>query len=292
MHRYRLLPPLLALLLAMPAVLGADISVTDDEGNSLQLTEPAGRIVSLAPSMTELLFAAGAGELLVGVVEYSDYPPAARNLPVVGRYDQLDLEFILSLQPDLIVAWGTGNPRSAVDRLRQLGLRVYVAEPRALASIPDHLQRLGALAGTGAIADAAADSFRRRLQQLQTDYGGQETVSVFYQVWNAPLITAGGNELINDIISLCGGANIFADLSLVAPKVSEEAVLARNPQVIIASGMDTARPEWLDYWLQWPALRAVQQGQLHFIPPDLLQRHTPRALDGAAQMCRQIQTAR
>lgn len=278
-----------ALLIAAPSRAAQAI---DDEGTLIQLAQPAARVISLAPSLTELLFAAGAGDKIVGVVEYSDYPPAASTLPIVGRYDLLDMERILQLRPDLIVAWQSGNPRAAVNRLRELGLTVYIAEPKRLDSIPSHIERLAALTGTGAVADSATAAFRRTLAQLSHDYQDKAPVSVFYQVWNVPLITAGGNELINDIITLCGGRNIFADIPLVAPKVSSEAVLARDPEAIIASGMDIERPEWLDEWKRWPGVRAVAQDNLFFVPPDLLQRHTPRALEGAQQMCEQIDTAR
>ena len=268
------------------------VEVIDDDGNVVRLAHTANRIISLAPSLTEILFAAGAGDKVVGVVEYSDYPPAATEITVVGRHDLLDLETILALQPDLIVSWKTGNPAASVNRLKQLGYPIYVAEPKQLQSIPGHIERLGTLAGTMNIANEVINNFTDTLQQLESDYNHQGAVSVFYQVWDTPLITAGGNELINDIISLCGGRNIFADLSLVAPKVDKESVLARNPQVIIASGMDIARPEWLDSWLDWPTLGAVANSHLYFIPPDLVQRHTPRALQGAQLMCEQIDKAR
>lgn len=269
-----------------------EIKVLDDEGRSVELEKPAERIISLAPSLTELIFAAGAGEKLVGVVEYSDFPEAARALPIIGRFDLLDMERILQLQPDLVIAWQSGNPRASVKRLQDLGLTIYVAEPKDLASIPDHIERLATLAGTEAIAQLAADNFRNKLQELQTRYSSKEPVKTFYQVWDSPLISAGGNELINDIISLCGGENIFADIKLVAPKINIEAVLMRNPQAIIASGMDVERPEWLDDWKNWPSLNAVSKGNLFFVPPDLVQRHTPRALQGADTMCSQIDIAR
>lgn len=268
------------------------IEVIDDAGNQVVLERPAGRIISLAPSLTEMLFAAGAGEQVVGVVEYSDYPPAAGRLPVVGRHDLLDLEAILALQPDLVVAWQSGNPAAAIDRLRRLGLTVYVAEPSQLDSIPVHLEKLATLAGTTAAAAPVIGQFTDALAQLRQTYSGQAPVRVFYQVWDQPLITAGGNELINDMILLCGGRNLFADLPMLAPKVTVEAVLVRNPEVIIASGMDVARPEWLDRWLTWPQLDAVANEHLYFIPPDLVQRHTPRALQGVTRMCEQIDRAR
>ena len=274
------------------ASIAQSISVIDDDGRPVILEQPAERIISLAPSLTELLYAAGAGEKLIAAVEYSDYPPAAEQLPRIGRHDMLDLEGILALQPDLVVAWQSGNPRASINRLRELGLAVYSAEPKSLAAIPEHILRLGLLAGTGAVAEQASNEFKHTLGALQQEFADARPVRTFYQIWNVPLMTAGGNELINDIIALCGGENVFADIKLIAPKVSVEAVLLRNPEAIIASGMAEERPEWLDEWLQWPSLAAVTAGNLFFIPPDLLQRHTPRALQGAARMCAQLDSAR
>jgi iron complex transport system substrate-binding protein len=268
------------------------LEVTDDEGLVVQIPSPANRIISLAPSLTELLFAAGAGTKLVGVVEYSDYPEDAKTLPIVGRHDLLDMEKIIQLQPDLIVAWQTGNPRASVNRLREFGLNVYIAEPKDLSSIPSHIDRLSILAGTESIAQQVIADFRLKLQFLSNEYQAKAPVKTFYQVWDSPLISAGGNELINDIIELCGGVNIFVEINLIAPKVSVEAVLSRNPEAIIASGMDIERPEWLNEWTRWPQLTAVANDALFFVAPELLQRHTPRALIGAEKMCEQIDLAR
>lgn len=267
------------------------VMVTDDDGRQIRLEQPARRIISLAPSMTELLFAAGAGSALVGVSEYSDYPPEALDIEIIGRFDLINTEAILALQPDLVVAWRSGNPRAAVQRLIDLGLNVYVGEPTTLESIPDHLQRLAVLAGTRQTGNAAAQELLQRLNRMKIRYDDAAPLRVFYQVWNEPLISVGGREIINDVITLCGGINIFADQGL-APKVSIEAVLQRRPQVIIASGMDLSRPAWLDDWRRWPQLPAVAEGNLYHIPPDLLQRQTPRVLDGAEQMCRQLDEAR
>lgn len=267
------------------------ISVTDDNQRTVTLAQPAQRIVSLAPSLTELLYAAGAGPQVVGVSEYSDYPPEAARLPIIGRYDLLNMEAIVALAPDLIVAWRSGNPRSAVQSLIDLGFNVYVAEPTTIASIADHIERFAILAGTQATGFSTARHFREQLTLLDNTYRNRTPVRVFYQVWNEPLISVGGNELINDIIRLCGGSNIFGDLNL-APKISEEAVLLRDPQIIIASGMDASRPAWLDDWLRWPQLQAVANGQLYFVPPDLVQRHSLRVLSGTEQTCQHIEAAR
>ena len=270
----------------------SEVEVRDDEGTLITLKTPAQRIVSLAPSLTELIYAAGAFEKLVGVAEYSDFPPAAKELPIVGRFDILDIERIVQLNPDLVVAWQSGNPRTSVNRLRKLGLPVYIAEPKSLASIPFHIERLALLAGTKLRAEESINGFRQKLKALHNQFSHQSPVTTFYQVWDVPLITAGGNELIDDIIRLCGGRNVFATIKRVAPKVSREAVLERNPEVIIASGMDIERPEWLDDWLRWPSINAVANNNLFFVPPELVQRHTPRALLGAAQICSQLDQAR
>ena len=270
----------------------SEVEVRDDEGTLITLKTPAQRIVSLAPSLTELIYAAGAFEKLVGVAEYSDFPPAAKELPIVGRFDILDIERIVQLNPDLVVAWQSGNPRTSVNRLRKLGLPVYIAEPKSLASIPFHIERLALLAGTKLRAEESINGFRQKLKALHNQFNHQSPVTTFYQVWDVPLITAGGNELIDDIIRLCGGHNVFANIKRVAPKVSREAVLKRNPEVIIASGMDIERPEWLDDWLRWPSINAVANNNLFFVPPELVQRHTPRALLGAAQICSQLDQAR
>ena len=270
----------------------SEVEVRDDEGTLITLKPPAQRIVSLAPSLTELIDAAGAFEKLVGVAEYSDFPPAAKELPIVGRFDILDIERIVQLNPDLVVAWQSGNPRTSVNRLRMLGLPVYIAEPKSLASIPFHIERLALLAGTKLRAEESINGFRQKLKALRNQFSHQSPVTTFYQVWDVPLNTAGGNELIDDIIRLCGGHNVFANIKRVAPKVSREAVLERNPEVIIASGMDIERPEWLDDWLRWPSINAVANNNLFFVPPELVQRHTPRALLGAAQICSQLDQAR
>lgn len=267
------------------------ITVTDDESRQVTLEAPAQRIISLAPSMTELLFSLGVGERIVGVMAFSDYPAEAQQIPVVGQYDLIDMEGILASQPDLIVAWRSGNPARALQRLRELGIAVYVAEPDTLASIATQLQRLGQLTGSETRAEALARDFETTLTQLAQQYAGAAPLRVFYQVWHNPLISVGGNELINDMISLCGGTNIFAGLP-VGPRVSTEAVLQANPQVIIASGSDAQHPAWLDDWRQWRNLQAVRHEQLHAIPPDLVQRHSLRALEGARQMCEHIDSAR
>ncbi|MHB1360533.1 MAG: cobalamin-binding protein [Rhodocyclaceae bacterium] len=284
--------PLLWILALASFSAHAEIVVQDDSGTTLRLKEPVRRIVSLAPHVTETLFAAGAGARIVGAVDYSDFPPAARQLPRVGGYSKLDLEAIVALQPDLAIGWASGNSPAHIEKLRALGIPVYLVQPERIDDVAANLERYGALAGTAAVARGAAASFRNRLAELRKKYGTQPKVRVFYQIWKQPLTTVGGGQVISDAIRLCGGENVFADLKPLAPKISIEAVLAADPEVIIASGMGAARPEWVDDWRQWANLAAVKRDNLFFIPPDLIQRHTPRLIDGATRLCEQLETAR
>lgn len=280
----------LCALACLPA--RGEIVVTDAGGSITRLAVPAKRIVSLAPHITELLFAAGAGNRVVGNVEYGNYPPAAGILPKVGNYDRLDLEAVVALKPDLVLGWQSGNPAAAVARLRALGLMVHLSEPDRIEDIAGELERIGLLAGTGAVSDAAAKAFRERYATLAARYSRRPTVSVFYQVWKQPLMTVNGKQIISDAIRLCGGRNVFAQLPILAPTVTVEAVIAANPEAIVASGMGDSRPEWLDDWRRWNTLAAVTGDNLYFIPPDQIQRHTPRILDGAEKLCTHLETVR
>jgi len=289
--RFNLWAALAACLALFPAAHG-EIAVTDDLGREVRLPGPARRVVTLAPHTAELLFAAGAGGALVGTVDFSDYPPAAKNAPRVGGYARLDLEAIAALKPDLILAWASGNDMAQIDRLRALGLTVYVSEPNRMEDVADQLERIGWLTGAEAAAGAEARRFRERLESLRAANAKKPKVRVFYQIWVAPLMTVGGPQIISDAIALCGGVNIFGHLRKVAPVVSVEAVLEADPEAIIAAGMGDARPEWLHDWDKWTRLTAVRRHNLFHINPDIMQRHTPRILDGAAQLCAHLDAAR
>ncbi|MBL8419939.1 MAG: cobalamin-binding protein [Dechloromonas sp.] len=270
----------------------AELVFKDDGGHEVRLKAPARRIITLAPHATELLYAAGAGDRLIGTVEYSDYPPAAKKVPRVGSYDRFDLETISALKPDLILAWETGNPAAPVEKLKALGLTVYVSQPNRMEDVASQLERLGQLAGTETTANAAAAQFRQRLEALRRGNAGKPKIRVFYQIWITPLMTVGGPQIITSAIQLCGGENVFGHLTQMAPTVSVEAVLAADPEAIVATGMGDARPDWLNDWNKWPRMTAVKRGNLFHIHPDLMQRHTPRILDGAAQLCADLDIAR
>ena len=282
---------LLSLSIVIPANLYA-ISVTDDEGLSVTLDRPAGRIVSLAPYTTELLFAAGAGNKIVGAVRYSYYPEAAKKIPRVGDTNKLDLERIISLEPDLIIAWQS-NAAADTEILRKMHIPIFVSEPPSLEAIADTIINLGKLAGSEVTARRAGKSFLDKLTALKNKYSSKKpVVTTFYQFWNDPIYTINGDHVISDVIQLCGGRNVFADMPILSAQVSLEAVIGTNPDAIVASGIDTTRPAWLNDWNKWPELAAVKNHHIYYIPPDLIQRQTPRILEGASMMCNYLDEVR
>jgi iron complex transport system substrate-binding protein len=276
-----------ALLLSfVTGFVNAQIAVTDDYGHSLRLASPATRIVSLSPHLTELLYAAGAGARVVGAVDFSDYPGEAAALPRVGGDAGIDLEALLALRPDLVVAWPNAGSLRAINRLAGLGVPVFRSEPRELEHIASTLERLGVLAGTQLQAGQAVASFRLRAAELERRYAGRPKVRVYYQVWDRPLLTVNGEHLISKVMRLCGGENVFAALPLIVPEIDREAVLRADPEVIVTSGVG------LDAWKGFPGLAAAASGQLHYIPAPLIQRHTPRLLEGAERLCGLLESAR
>jgi iron complex transport system substrate-binding protein len=272
--------------------LSTKIDIIDDDGIHHTFDQPVTRIVSLMPHATELLFEIGAGEQVIGAVQYSDYPEAAKKIPRVGGYSALNIEAIVALQPDLLIAWPEGNRNRELDRLKALGLPILVSDPTELEDISKALKVYGQVTGRNKQADKAVLAFNKKLTYLRTTYSQQKKVSVFYQVWNAPLMTQNGNTFISRAIEVCGGINIFADLPMTNPQVSIESILVQDPQVIVASGMGQARPEWLDDWRQYTSLQAVQKNQLFHILPELFQRPTSRFLIGTEQLCEAMQQAR
>ena len=283
---------ILLLHLAAATAVAAPLKLVDDAGRAVQLRRPAARIVALSPHVTELVFAAGAGNKLVGVSGFSDYPAAAKRIPHVGDSGKADAERLLALKPDLIIGWRSGNSAADIATLERLGIPVFLTEPRRLDDIPRLLEIIGKLAGTEPAATSAAEDFRAGVAELKRRYAGRRPVRVFYEIWHAPLITVNGEHLISDVLGLCGGRNIFAAVSSLTPVVAVESVLAEDPEMIIASGALYAEPGPLEGWRRYPRLAAVHRSHLFFIHPDLIQRQTPRILLGAQQMCEQIEQVR
>jgi iron complex transport system substrate-binding protein len=289
-QRHRRLIVCLAIFISILSAPGwAAVSATDDANRTVTLAAPAHRIVSLAPHATELLYAAGAGNYLVGVSEFSDYPPQARQLPSVGNSAAVDIERIVSFKPDLVVAWGSGNSAVQIARLRSLGVPVFESEPRDFATIASSLERLAHLAGTAPVGKTAAEAFRRRLKTIAATYQYRPTVRVFYQIWRAPLMTLNDAHLVSHAIRLCGGENIFGKLAQLAPAVGIEAVLQANPEVIITGSSEDGA---LSDWRRFTRLTAAARNNLFSIESDWMTRNGPRILDGTEALCKQLDVAR
>lgn len=292
MKRSGLIALVFLALLAPLSVLADNLCARDALDRNVCLPEPATRIVSLSPGATELLFSAGAGDLVVGVSAWSDFPAEAGKLPLVGDSSRLDLETILALAPDLVVAWVDGNSRQQLERLEDLGLTVFWLAPREFEDIARALENLSVFAGTRAVGDEQASAFRNGLAELEARYAQAPSIRVFYQIWDQPLMTINRDELIGKAIELCGGVNVFGHLPRLVPRISREAVLQAAPEVIVTSGREEHDRQWLDDWTAFASLPAVAAGNLYLEPPDLLARPTVRMLDGVNHLCQTLETAR
>ncbi|MCG7599897.1 cobalamin-binding protein [Halomonas sp. McH1-25] len=276
--------------LAAPA--RAEVCAVDDSDQRVCLDRPAERIATLSPGATELAYAAGAGDKVVAVVSYSDYPPEAKQVTSVGSHTRLDLERLIALEPDLAIGWVTGNPDEQLAKLDTLGIPVFMIEPRTFEGVSSAIERLAALAGTESRGRAEAQAFRQGMAELAERYAEADPVPVFYQVWDEPLMTVNDAHLIGEVISLCGGRNVFGGLERLVPRIGTEAVLAANPEAIVAGGMGEENRDWLTAWEAYPELTAVERDNLFFVPPSLIQRPTPRLLEGSRLFCEKLEEAR
>ena len=250
------------------------------------------RIITLTPHLTELLFAVDAGARIVGTVDFSDYPDAATKLPRIGSGSRLDLEAIRALKPDLVLAWRSGNPLAQVEQVEKLGIRVVWSESRRLDEVADELERLGRLVGTERQAGSVAQAYRERLSGLESRYSDRTPLRVFYQFWNTPPMTLSDQHLVGDALRLCGAVNVFGDLDELAPRISVEAVLVADPEAIVIGAPEADVVAWGGRWKGYPDLRAVVSDNIIGINPDLLNRATPRTLDGVESLCEALDGAR
>ena len=281
-----------ALLSACLPVLAKERCATDATGQRLCLDQPATRIAALSPGATELVWAAGAGDHAVAVVAFSDYPPEAREVTSVGSHTRMDLERLVALRPDLVVGWVTGNPPEQLQTIRELGIPVFSIEPRTFDGVARTIEQLATLAGTEARGNEVAAAFRQGMAELEAAYQDAEPVPVFYQVWDEPLMTVNNDHLIGKVITLCGGVNVFGELDRLVPRISDEAVLAADPEAILAGGMGEENRHWLTHWARYDELTATRRDNLFFVPPSLIQRPTPRMLEGSRLFCDKLDKAR
>ncbi|MEQ5802527.1 cobalamin-binding protein [Halomonas sp. H10-9-1] len=275
---------------AVPA--RAEVCAIDDAAREVCLSAPAERIAALSPGATELVYAAGAGEAVVAVVDYSDYPPEAREVASIGSHMRLDMERLAALRPTLAIGWVTGNPAEQLETLEALGVPVFYLEPRTFEGVASAIERLGDLAGTHEAAHEEAARFRDGMAEIRDRYADRSPVRVFYQVWDEPLMTVNDDHLIGKVLTACGGDNVFGGLERLVPRIDDESVLGADPEAILAGGMGEENRQWLTHWEQYPSLTAVAEGNLFFVPPSLIQRPTPRLLEGSRLFCEKLEAAR
>lgn len=292
--RARLLAALcgLAAAQAVAAAAPGTFTVTDDTGRPVALERPAARIVALAPGATALLFAAGAGDRIVATIEYADEPEAARRLPRIGDVQAIDMERLVELQPDVVVVTEAITSPLIVERVRGLGLPVYATRYTRLDDIAPSVARLGRLAGTSAVADAAAARLAGALAALRAEYAGRAPLEVLYQVWNRPIYSIGGPHIVTDALATCGAHNVFADQQVAAPALGIEAVIARNPDVIVVSGPRAVATPWVEEWRKFPRLAATANDRLYLFDDPRLDRMGPAAIEATAHLCRVLDAAR
>jgi iron complex transport system substrate-binding protein len=264
----------------------------DDTGKKLCLSAPARRVITLSPGATELIFAAGAGDRVMAVVNYSDYPPAALELPLIGSHTRVDMEALIALNPDLVVTWVTGNPPAQVELLQELGVPTFAIEPRTFEGVSSVIERLSTLAGTEPEGYAEAERFRVGIAALTQQYAGVEPIPVFYQVWEKPLMTVNNEHLIGKVLKLCGGVNVFGDMQRLIPRISAEVVLQADPYAILTGSVDGVSDDQLDEWKKYAGLTAVEKNNLFFVPASPISRPTPRLLDAIQTVCGKLANAR
>lgn len=248
------------------------------------------RIVTLAPHLAELVFAVGAGESVVGVSSYTDHPAEAATLPVIGDAFSIDQERLAVLQPDLLLAWDSGTPAHVIDDLRARGFRVETIETRGLDDVTAAIEQVGGLTGHEPQAQRLAEEFRAGLRRLAARYDDAPSIDVFYQISQQPLYTINGDHYVSELIETCGGHNVFADLGGLAPMVDVEAVLARNPEVMLASADNL--PDVFDVWRRWPELAANRYDNYFFLPASEIGRATPRLVEAGERLCAVLDQAR
>ena len=267
------------------ATASAPLTVVDDTGRKVTLPAVARRIVSIAPGATEMLFTAGAGDRVIATVEFSDEPPAAQKIPRIGDSNAIDMERVVALRPDVVVVWEGGSNVAQVNRLERLQVPLYRHKVVRLADIPDSLRRLGALTGTTADAEKAAADLEARLGRLATLYGKEAGPTVLLEVWNRPIYTVGGSHMMTDSLRLCGARNIFADLKEQGPSVDTEAVIGRDPEIIVAVAPPGTSGEWLAEWKRFGTMRAVKNGRLIPFEDRRLSLLGPSAVAGTEALC-------
>jgi vitamin B12 transport system substrate-binding protein len=250
------------------------------------------KIIALSPHSVELLYAIGAGDRIIGTLEYADYPKAALKIPRIGNFNGIQIEKVVELQPDLIIAWKSGNKSSDLAKLQSLGFNIYYSQPQNIAEIGKELLELGKLTNLVKEAEIVAHEMMSQYQTIKNRNKSKQSVNVFYQLWHDPIRTIGPDNWTQSLINDCNGKNIFNDATSQYPVVSLESVLVKNPEVIIIPHHSGKKNDKKKFWLKWPNIKAVKNDHINIINGDLVHRFTPRAIDGLSILCKAIDQAR
>ena len=267
-------------------------AVTDDTGAKVTLRTGPLRILSVTPGATEMLFAAGAGSNIVATVDTSDVPEAAKKIARIGDATALDYEKVIQAHASVAVVWEDINSATMIEKLASLGLPIYKVRAETLRDIPRSIERLSALSKTSAVAAAAAASLDHQLDSMDARRPAQKPLEVFYQIWEGPIYTIGGHHIITDALRYCGAHNIFEDLKWPANIIGREAIIKRDPDVIILSAPVLTAREWASYWDYYPAMRAVANKKVQAWTDGRLDRMGPGAIDAAQDLCKTLDQLR
>lgn len=279
------------LLLCFVVTSAGAVSVVDDDGRTVTLSKPAVRIISTAPHITEFLYAVGGAGHIAGITSYSNYPPEAQSLPLVGDNRRIDMERVLALKPDLIIAWRGGNPVRQIDQLERMGIPVFYSDLKTMEDIPKTMERLGTLVGQAEKGKKQGVLWKARFERLKKQYENRSVLKVFYQISERPLYTLSGKHIVSEAIRICGGDNVFSGLDTIAPRVSIESVLERNPDVIFIS-RSGGSANGIHFWRRFGVIEAVRKNNLFETDPDLMDRPGPRLIDGVSALCEKMDDAR
>ena len=282
----------IALLIALCMSISFSNSYAQTQTDQTEPSPVAQRIISLAPHITEMLYSAGAGSKIVGVVNYSDYPADALNKPVIGSYNAINLEQIIQLNPDLILGWKSGNRIKDLQRLKELGFNVFVFEIAYLDDIPNRIEALGKMAGSQDIAKQSANKLRETLKQVRADNLHKPKITSFYEIWHKPLITMNPKQFISQAMAVCGAENIYSDLKQLTAEISVESLFERDPQLFLLGGEQSFQKDWLKSWQNYPNLKAVKNKQIYLLNNSHYQRPTARLINALEPLCKKVDQAR
>ncbi|MFM9884842.1 MAG: helical backbone metal receptor [Burkholderiales bacterium] len=279
-----------ALLVGLAGSAASAIKVTDDDGHVFVLDQPARRIVTLSPSLAEIVFAVGAGDRLIGVSSYSDDPIEASKIQVVASSGRIDIERLRWLRPDLVIGWRTGNPARDLERIKRMRMPVFMTEPRSLMDIARIVRTIGVLTGTAERAEAIARSFEETVTSLSIT--AAEPMPAFVEIWHKPLLTVSGAHLMTDILRVCGASNVFAGIPALTARVSPEQLLIASPRLLVISGTADARQSIIERWQALKLVRAVQDGRIVVIDPRILHRQGLRIVEAVRDVCTAVRQSR